>query len=196
MGTKVGLPSKPKADKRARWVQTEASSHEAWARLTLSHPKAAALMHLLCSRMDRTTNAVACSHKILAKMMGCSDRSVRTYLKQLEEDKWVQVVSLGKGATNAYVVNSTVAWSQNRDNLQYAQFTAQVIADAEDQAPEVLQADIRKIPTLFDGEEQMPTDNHGEPPSQRILQGLEPDLPSIKGDAHLQCPLPHLDDKA
>jgi hypothetical protein len=180
-GKKLGLDSKPKADTRARWIQTEASSHEAWARMTLKQPKAAALMHLLCSRMDRTSNAVVASHKTLALMMSCCDKSVRNYLKQLSEDKWIQIVSLGKGSTNAYVVNSTVAWATNRDNLKYAVFTAQVIANADDQKPDLIAQDIRKIPVLFDQSEvQMPRESAGEPPSQRLLAGFELDLPVIK----------------
>lgn len=179
---KVGLPSKPKNNQRARWVQTEASAHEAWARLILKHRSAAAFMHLLVSRMDRTTNAVVASHGVLAKLMGCTTRSVRNYINVLAEDKWIQVVSLGKGSTNAYVINSMVAWSQERENLKHSNFTAQVIADAEDQDGK-LDGDLRRIPVLFSGDEQqLPSGKaNNEPPSQTLLEGFEPDLPAING---------------
>ncbi|WP_121953447.1 helix-turn-helix domain-containing protein [Pseudoalteromonas sp. MelDa3] len=180
---KVGLPSKPAADKRSRWVQTEASAHEAWARLILKHRGAAAFMHMLVSRMDRNTNAVVASYNVLAKLLGCSPRSVKNYIDVLVKDKWIQVVSLGKGATNAYVVNSMVAWSQNRESLKYSTFSAQVIADADDQDQTAISTgDLRKIPVLFSGDEQqLPTGVRGtEPPVQTLLDGTEPELPSIR----------------
>jgi len=179
--SKIGLQSKPAGDKRSRWIQTEASSHEAWAHMTLKTPKAAALMHLLCSRMDRSSNAVVASHKTLSKLMGCCPKSVKKYISQLQEQKWIQIVSLGAGSANAYVVNSLVAWSQSRDNLQYSQFTAQVIADADDQLKGILNDNLRKIPVLFDGDEiQLPNGAGEEPPVQPSLEGLTPDLPTIQ----------------
>jgi hypothetical protein len=180
---KVGLPSKPATDKRSRWVQTEASAHEAWARLILKHKNAAAFMHLLVSRMDRNTNAVVASHTVLAKLLGCTTRSIRNYIAVLEGDRWIQVVSLGKGATNAYVVNSMVAWSQNRENLKYSTFSAQIIADADDQIQTAISTgDLRKIPVLFSGDEQqLPSGERGtERPVQTLLDGTEPELPSIR----------------
>lgn len=191
--SKVGIPSEPRKDKRTRFVQTDISAHEAWAKLIMKHRAAAAFMHLLVARMDRGTNAVVASHGVLAKMMGCTTRSVRRYIEVLEEDNWIQVVSLGKGATNAYVVNSMVAWSKARDDLQYSHFTAQVIADAEDQKDKSLTGDLRKIPVIFDSEEQLPSGDRGEPPSQALFEGMEPELPSINGDSHLQESLPNLD---
>lgn len=180
----VGLPSKPAGDKRGRWVQTEASAHEAWARLILKHRGAAAFMHMLVSRMDRNTNAVVASYSVLAKLLGCSPRSIKNYIDVLVKEKWIQVVSLGKGATNAYVVNSMVAWSQNRENLKYSTFSARVIADSEDQDHAAITAgDLRKIPVLFSGsEQQLPSGERGsEPPVQTLLDGTEPDLPAING---------------
>src|SRR3546814_2665368 len=40
-----------------RWVQTDRASHEAWARLSASNPKAGALLHLLAARVG-DNNAV------------------------------------------------------------------------------------------------------------------------------------------
>lgn len=193
--SKVGIPSEPRKDKRTRFVQTDISAHEAWAKLIMKHSAAAAFMHLLVARMDRGTNAVVASQGVLAKMMGCTTRSIRNYIAVLEEDKWIQVVSLGKGSTNAYVVNSMVAWSKARDDLQYSQFSAQVIADIDDQKDKKLTGDLRKIPVIFDSEEQLPSGEHEEPPSQALFDGMEPELPSIIGDAHLQESLPNLDDE-
>jgi len=186
MSKKIGKPA-PQKSSRANFVQTELATHEAWAKLILKHPKAAALLHFFVSRMDHSSNSVVASHSVLAKFMGCSTKSIKNYIKQLQDNKWVQVVSLGKGATNAYVINSTVAWAKSRDKFEYSSFTAQVIVDKEDQSVETLEAkDLRAIPSLFDGDLQVPAGDGIDPPSQPSIEGLEPDLPTKGGDSHLQ----------
>lgn len=179
---KVGKPNKPDPQKPNNFVQTERAAHEAWAAFTIAKPKASALLHFLVARLDTGTNAVVAAHSTLASIMKCSTRSIKTYLEQLEKDKWIQVVNLGKGTANAYVVNSYVAWSKGRDKLQYATFSAQVIAAAADQSEASLTTmDLRSIPTIYDGEWQHPSGESGEPPAQPALHGFELDLPAIPG---------------
>ena len=91
------------------FAQTTMETHEAWARLAMDKPGASALLHMLVSRMDRTTNAVVASHNTLAKLMGVSTRSIKNWLTVLEDRRWVQKVSLGPGAVNAYVINPKTA---------------------------------------------------------------------------------------
>lgn len=170
-------------------MQTEQSSHEAWARLIQKSGKAAMLMHFLVSRMDRSTNAVVASHRTLGRLMGSSTRSIKNWLTLLEKGRWIQVVSLGPGTSNAYVVNSMVAWSQARESLQYASFTAQVLALHEDQDQAALDVpDLRRIPALFPGEDQLPMGDGETPPSQSLLEGFEPDLPAIREEEQQMLP--------
>lgn len=180
MKTKVGRPSAPDKTRRGSFVQTEQSAHEAWARLILDSPKSAALLHVLIARMDRGCNAVVISHENLAILLGgVSSRTVKNHISKLSKDKWIQVVSLGRGAMNAYVVNSAVAWGRSRDQLPLSQFTAQVVVNANDQ--EGLEPpELRKVPVLFANEHQIPSGDGLEPPSQPSLEGLEPDLPAIR----------------
>lgn len=187
----IGMPSKPDDSKRGRaFVQTEQSSHEAWARLTLKDRGSAALMHFLVSRMDRGTNSIVASHKTLSILVGTSTRSIRRWLGVLEEGRWIQIVSLGPGTSHAYVINSAVAWGVSRERLPYAAFHARVLALEEDQRPETLSADLRKIPVLFPGEGQLPHGEGDAPPSQTLLEGFEPELPSVRDD---QATLPGLE---
>lgn len=180
---KIGRPSKPAPEKAGNFVQTERAAHEAWAKFTISHPKPSALLHFLVARLDTGSNAVVASHATLASIVGVTTRTIKTYLKTLENDKWIQVVSLGPGSCNAYVLNSYVAWAKGRDKLQYATFSAQVIASIADQAPETLEApDLRSIPTLYDSEWQLPSGDGMQAPSQPSIGGLELDLPAIRGE--------------
>nr|CRY95456.1 hypothetical protein [uncultured prokaryote] len=164
------------------FIQTERSTHEAWARLILSSPKSAQLMHLLCAQMDDATNAVVISQKTLAKLMKCSVRTVQYAIVPLVEGHWVQCLRLGTtGSINAYVINSRVAWSKGRDDLHLSAFHARVIVDIEDQVPGTIAevGKLRTVPLVYPGEIQSPA-GEGEPaPSQPIFDGLEPEIPVI-----------------
>lgn len=169
----------PAATNYTKWVQTERAAHERWAALIRSKPRAAQLMHILVAHMA-SQNAVVVSQKTLAKMMGVTDRTVRTAVKELEERQWVQVVKLnGPGTVSAYVVNDRVAWGQKRSQLGLSTFSAEVIADQADQDQATLTGEeLRKIPQLYAGEQQVPHGDHDEPPSQGLIEGMEPDLPA------------------
>jgi hypothetical protein len=112
--------------------------------------------------------------------MGVTDRTVRTAIADLVSENWVQVVRIGKGKEAAYVVNDRVAWGQSRDQLRLSTFSATVIADLDDQDSEALEhRDLRRIPTLYPGEQQLPSGTGLAPPSQPALEGLEHDLPAV-----------------
>lgn len=136
------------------------------------------LLHHLVANMQ-TQNAVVVSQKTLAKMMGVHERTVRRAVTDLVEEQWIQVVRIGNGKEAAYVVNDRVAWGQPRDQLRLSVFSAAIVADFEDQDQALLgSGELRKIPTLFPGERQLPTGPGEPPPSQPSIEGLEPDLPA------------------
>ena len=174
---KLGTPAK---NKPGQWVQTERKAHEAWARMCMSKPRAAALAHHLVAQMGHQ-KAVVVSQKTLAKLMGCSLRTIQYAIADLVAEKWVQVVKMGgTGSVAAYVVNDCVAWGQPRDQLRLSIFSANVVADIEDQDTVTLDhSDLRRIPTLYPGERQSPSGPSEDPPSQPLLAGFEPDLPAI-----------------
>jgi hypothetical protein len=176
-GNAIGTPA---AHKPGRWVQTERKAHEAWASLIAKKPRAAMLLHHLVAQMGHQ-NAVVVSQKTLSKLMSCALRTVQYAISDLVEERWITVVRLnGPGTVSAYVVNDRVAWGQPRDQLRLSVFSATVVADFEDQASDTLEhSDLRRIPTLYPGEQQIPTGQGEEPPSQTIFEGLEPDLPSL-----------------
>lgn len=164
------------------WVQTERAAHEAWSRLVLKKPTAAALLHQLVAHMG-TKNAVVISQKVLASLMGVHERTVQRAADDLVKERWIQVIRLGRGKECAYVVNSRVAWGESRDKLTLAVFDAAVVADFDDQESALLgSAELRKIPVIFPGEMQLPTGQGEPPPSQPFLPNSEPDLPSIQSE--------------
>lgn len=175
----LGAPVKHRP---GQWVQTERKAHEAWARLIARKPRAAALAHHLVAQMGHQ-NAVVITQAVLAKLMGCSVETVKRAVRDLVAEKWIQVVRLGKGKEAAYVVSDRVAWGQPRDQLRLSVFSATVVADYDDQDNATLDhSDLRRIPTLFPGERQLPSGPGEEPPSQPAIPGMEPDLPAIIHD--------------
>ena len=174
----IGTPAK---NKIGQWVQTERKAHEAWASLIGRKPRAAMLLHHLVAQMGHQ-NAVVVHQKVLAKLLKCSQETVKRAVADLVAERWVQVVKLnGPGTVNAYVVNDRVAWGQPRDQLRLSAFSATVVADHDDQDPTTLDhADLRRIPTLYPGEQQLPSGPHEDPPSQPCLPDMEPDLPFLE----------------
>lgn len=172
----IGVPAKHKP---GQWVQTERKAHEEWASLSMRKPVAGALLHKLVANMGHQ-NAVIVSQKVMAQLLGVSERTIRRAVSDLAAEQWIQVIRLGRGKEAAYIVNDRVAWGQPRDELRLSVFSATVIADAEDQDPVALSAEpLRRIPTLYPGERQLPTGPGLQPPSQPMLDGMEPDLPAL-----------------
>lgn len=165
------------------WVQTERSAHEAWAKLISEKPRAAMLLHHLVAQMG-SLNAVVIGQDVLAKLMGVHIRTVARAVKDLVDGRWIETVRIGKGKECAYIVNSRVAWGQKRENLRLSVFHAVVIADYHEQE-NIGQDALRKIPTLYPGEQQLPYGAGEPPPSQPYLENLEPDLPARKSHEDL-----------
>lgn len=161
------------------FVMTERKAHEVWGRFCIRKPTASAVLHHLVAQMGHQ-NAVVIPQKVLAQLLGVTDRTIRTAIKDLVAESWVQVVRLGRGKEAAYVVNDRVAWGQARDQLRLSVFSAAVVADFADQDEALLgHGDLRRIPTLYAGERQIPSGAGESPPSQPFFDGLEPDLPAL-----------------
>jgi hypothetical protein len=184
MMTKVThLGSAPRPNSRtSTWVQTERSAHEAWAQLVRTNGRAAALLHVLVANMDNQA-AVVASRATLAQLVGYSEATVKRAVADLKSDRWIEVIQLGgKGGVNAYVVNSRVAWADSRDKLGRAVFQATVVTTRAEQLDSLDSTPLRRIPTLYPGEQQLPVGPGLAPPSQPVLDGMEQDLPAIVRD--------------
>lgn len=167
---------------KGHFVQTDRATHEAWAKLAVKKPSASAVLHYLAANVGQH-NAVIMSQKFIAKALGVTDRTVRNAISDLVGGNWVQVVRIGAGREAAYVLNSRAVWADKRDNLRYSRFSAEVIADAEDQPAATLDGPpLHQIPVIFDGERQLPTGEGLPPPSQPFLPDMEADLPAIQID--------------
>lgn len=185
MDRKTQMGRAPATEQRHRtWVQTERASHEAWGHLIASAPMAARLAHALVAHMG-DGNSVVASQGTLGELMSppgerpVHRNTVRKAIAKLVDERWIEVVQIGgKGGALAYVINDRVAWGQPRDRLRYSRFSAEVIvSESEQTEPLDDRPPLRQIPQLMRGEGQIPHGESGEPPSQGLLEGTEPDLP-------------------
>lgn len=174
-------------DKRSKghWVQTERAAHEAWAALIRKSPLAAQVMHILTSQVG-DHNAVVISQKSLAALVSGSERGVRDALSVLKTDNWIEVRQIGgRGTVNAYVINDRVAWNGKRDGIRYSLFSARVVLSEEEQPDrEGIDnlAPLRRLPSLYRDEQQLPAGDGLPPPSQPFFESMEPDLPATARD--------------
>ena len=116
------------------------------------------------------------------KLAKCSRPSVQRALDVLAADRWIEVRQIGQnGTVNAYIINDRVAWSGKRDGIRYSLFTAAVIA-SDDEQPDSeklgQQEPLRRLPSLYRDEHQLPAGDGLSPPSEPSLPGMEPDLPA------------------
>jgi len=170
---KLGSPAE---NPRKTWVQTERKAHEAMVKLIRERPRAAMLLNCLIARMGHQ-NAVVVSQKVLAKLVGVGERTIKRAVKDLVERHFIQVVQLnGPGTVNAYVVNDRVAWQDRRGTMKkYSTFSANIVADVEDQPESTLSHEsLVALPALYAGEEAVPAGEGEDPPSQAIMEGFEP----------------------
>lgn len=165
----------PAKNPRKHWVQIERAALEAWAGLMARKPTAARLASLLAAYVGRG-NAVVISQSTLAKMLKVSERTVRRGIKDLVEEKWIEVRRIGRGKEAAYVLNDRVVWCDSRENLRLSTFSAVVVANYDEQqdTAELESGPLQRIPTVFAGETLSPAGPGLPPPSQPSLTGLEP----------------------
>lgn len=111
------------------FVQIQKSIMPAIALLARKHPAAFQIMWTFADKSDRQ-NAVCVTQQALAKLLNMHIQSVKTAIKHLAENNWIEVIKIGK--TNAYNLNSRVAWKTDVTG-RWAVFHATIIADEEDQ---------------------------------------------------------------
>lgn len=164
------------------WVQTERRAHEQWAKLSVSNPRAASILHVIVSQMGRS-NALVASQANLARAAGCSVATLKRSLSVLKEQNWLEIQQIGPtGTACAYIVNDRVAWNGARDGIRYSLFSASVLISDDEQPDRAMldqQSPLNRLPSLYPGERQLPSGDGLPPPSQPSFPGLEPDLPSL-----------------
>ncbi|MEJ7804299.1 MAG: replication/maintenance protein RepL, partial [Telluria sp.] len=101
-----GVPLASRSGKA--YAQMELLAHRTLAKLCISNPAAAAMLHHMIAGMSRKPTAYIVSAETLARELGVTSRTIQNSAKILREHRLVQI--LKSGNTNVYVINSSVAW--------------------------------------------------------------------------------------
>lgn len=159
-----------KPQKNLSYVQWEKSSMSAFRSLVGKSPAAVQVLSLITEQMD-ARNALVISQQTMADLCGISRPTVARAIAILKKHNWVETVRIG--STTAYVCNQSVFWQQARDKRFYADFTARVIASADDQSEslEELQSEkkLHKLPSAEAGE-KISILHDEEPPTQPEME--------------------------
>jgi DNA-binding transcriptional regulator YhcF (GntR family) len=165
--------SVPLSDKEATptfgWLMVDKKPIQALKKLAISHPIAmGCLMHFV-ENMSRS-NAYMASQKNIAEQLGVSTVAVKKAVAVLEDSRFVQIVKIG--TSNAYVVNTRVAW-QGRRGSRFAHFHADIIA-YENEQPKGKDLDNKdpliQIPTTEPGERLLVMNTKIDPPDQQEME--------------------------
>ncbi|WP_321940075.1 replication/maintenance protein RepL [Paraburkholderia sp. J8-2] len=150
------------------WLQVEKQTLRAITALSIKHPVAAGMLHLLASKMNRT-NAVVISKRAIADELGVTERSVERAVVVLKDGKWVQVAKAG--TQNVYIMNSRVYW-QGARGARFANFYAAVTLTEKDQAAGEVddKSELRQIPVAGDGERYLVGNEQLPPPDQQEME--------------------------
>lgn len=135
MTTNLTLLEKEQAERRGNktqgWLQSDKDAHKQMWQLGLKHPTALLVLHFMVSKMSRGANGIIISAPALARQVGLSERAIKAAIAVLRDSRFVQV--LKSGNTNAYIVNSKVAWQGPR-GARHASFNAQIVVDELEQS--------------------------------------------------------------
>lgn len=135
------------------WIQLDQREATKLGKLIADNPMAGAVMATIMGQIDGE-NAIVMSHALIAAMLGISKSSVVRAMKELVKGQWIKVIQLGAaGTTNAYLVNSEVAWQGPRIGMRTAKFKATVIAFEPEQRGNITQKDLLLEPVQTDLED-------------------------------------------
>lgn len=175
---KMGAP----ITQHAHFAMVELAALEGLSELIQRAPKAAQLIVSLIRRMaPGSGGVVVASRETMRELLGCSMPTVERALRVLIEEGWVQRVRIG--GAHALAINHRIAWVGQRGDIQHAVFGATVIASRSEQDALALNPPpARHIPIMQPGEALIAAGEGSEPPSQPLLEGLEPAI--VQGDGH------------
>ena len=116
------------------------------------NPQAASLFSFLAEHIDGTCGAVVASQDFLAEKLGVHERTIRRWIKYLEEDKGVLVKIPVQGRVNAYCLNPTAVWKGYNTGKEFSAFNAKTLVNKDGEIVRRLTLMMTKQGELFDNE--------------------------------------------
>jgi hypothetical protein len=118
-----------KLPKNFDFIQVQRSEIRNISDLAKRSTHALDMLMLFAQTMD-TANAVMISYKAMQDLLSISRSTATRAINVLVDDKWIQVVKVG--ASNAYILNSSVFWT-DRGDKKYGTFQAKIVTTFDEQ---------------------------------------------------------------
>lgn len=149
---------------------------EAMDSLIKTAPQAARLLNKLVRLMQSGSGGViVVSRTTLSELLEVSIPTVGRAITVLSKGGWVQPMRIS--GAYALAINCRIAWRGDRDGIQHAVFSATVVASRSEQDAAALNPPpMREVPISVGAEQVIGNGGYVEPPSQRIIPGVEPSI--------------------
>jgi hypothetical protein len=157
--------------KNLDFVQVSRSDLRAIADLGAKSSLALDLLMVLAQSMDKQ-NAVMVSFKAMEQILKKSRPTLDRAVRLLKQDNWIQVVKVG--TANAYVLNTSVFWTDKGDKRHLASFNARVVTTFDEQDKDLRECpavNLKRVPIISNKDERMSIGNDQLPPPDQ--QDLE-----------------------
>lgn len=154
--------------KNMDFVQVSRAELRAIAELGAKSALALDLLMVLAQSMDKQ-NAVMISFKAMQQILGKSRPTLDRAVRLLREDNWIQVVKVG--TANAYILNSSVFWTDRGDKRHMASFKAQIVTTLDEQDKDFRanpNVQLKRVPSLVPKGERVILGNEDLPPPDQL----------------------------
>lgn len=103
---------------------------------------ASRIFFFFIENMDYYNNSVIVSYQVLEEIYGFSRPTINRAIKYLKDNKYIDIVKSGN--MNVYLVNATLVWQREQNQIKYAKFNAKVIISEKEQTTKkVFKAEIQ-----------------------------------------------------
>lgn len=157
------------------WAQVSLKAMEEISDLVDRNPHAAKLLLRLMRRMENSGQGgvVVLSRQTMAEILNTSLPTADRALRLLIKEGWCQRIKVG--GAHALAINAQVAWTDIRGKLDFAVFSATVIASRKEQDAMALSPPpMRELPMVGRDEYALVMGPGMDPPSERELEGMPP----------------------
>jgi CTP:phosphocholine cytidylyltransferase-like protein len=156
--------------KNLDFVQVSRADLRAIADLGAKSSLALDVLMVFAQSMDKQ-NAVMMSFKAMEQILGKSRPTLDRAIRVLKKDNWIQVVKVG--TANAYVLNSSVFWTDRGDKKSLANFSARVVTTLGEQDKDLRECSdvkLKRVPIISSKNERVSVGvDQLTPPDQQDL---------------------------
>lgn len=121
--------------KSANFFAFNEKNYKAKARLSRENPMANSIFEFFVSEMEKNTNSICVSMKVLEKIFSVDRRTIKRHIDILVKQNFVKI--LKNGNMNVYAINAYIVWTKGDANLWKAKFKTTMYLDFDEQTSDI-----------------------------------------------------------